>query len=407
MNVKLAPTANSATIDASLVLSGSKSESNRLLLLQALMGGFTIENLSNSDDVLVMQKALASSDEVIDIHHAGTVMRFLTAYFAFQKNREVILTGSSRMQHRPIAPLVDALRKMGATITYLEKEGFPPLRIKGSQLNSHKVQIAGDISSQFITAILLLAPTFKDGFKIELTGEITSRSYIEMTLALLDQLGFSSNFKEATIFIAPQIEKEKSIFTVESDWSSASYWFSFVALSKIGSKINISHFYKNSLQGDSCLVDLYKNFGVEATFLDNGILEIKKIAVPNCSHFTCNLVSAPDLAQTIALTCLGLGISCELTGLQTLKIKETDRLVALQNELKKLGATIQIDNESIALQPPKKLNQNCIIETYNDHRMALAFAPLSILVPIEIKNAEVVSKSYPDFWNDVQVIMSK
>lgn len=406
MNIKLAPSEKSKTINTSLVLSGSKSESNRLLVLQALMGGFTIENLSNSDDVLVMQKALSSSEKVIDIHHAGTAMRFLTAYFAFQNNREVVLTGSTRMKERPIAPLVEALRKMGATITYLEKEGFPPLQICGVAPTTNSVAIEGNVSSQFITAILLLSPLFKSGLNVELTGEITSRPYIEMTLQLLEQLGFTSVFKDDFIKVSALEKNIKSTFFVESDWSSASYWFSFMALSKVGTTLQLSNFYPNSLQGDSCLIAIYKNFGVKSTFLDNGVLEIKKVAGHSISHFSFNLKNAPDLAQTIVVTCLGLNISCSLTGLQTLKVKETDRLVALQNELQKLGAAVQIDNQSIVLQAQNNLNKNISIATYNDHRMAMAFAPLSLLVSIEIEDAAVVSKSYPNFWKDVDTFLN-
>lgn len=398
------------TQNSKLKISGSKSETNRLLLLQALYPEIKVESTSNSDDSDVMMNALASSHnplpitQTIDVHHAGTAMRFLTAYFAIQQGKVVVLTGSDRMKERPIKILVDALNQLGAEITYEEQQGFPPLKIKGKKLTKSKVSLSANVSSQYISALLLIAPKLENGLELTLEGEITSVSYIKMTLALLNEIGVKTSFENNTIKVthhpSPIIQHP---IIVESDWSSASYWYSIIALSEIGSQITLSSFKQNSLQGDSALVEIYKNFGVESVFNSN---EITLHKVENLKPPTLNLElnTCPDIAQTIAVTCFGLGISCNLTGLHTLKIKETDRLEALKRELKKLGATISITNNSLTLEPSEKINPNVCISTYQDHRMAMAFAPLALKVPIIIENAEVVSKSYPAFWEDVKQI---
>lgn len=397
--------------DPKLKISGSKSETNRLLLLKALYPTIFIENASDSDDSEVMLNALAISHDpssitqIIDVHHAGTAMRFLTAYFAIQEGKEVVLTGSSRMKERPIKVLVEALRHLGADISYNENVGFPPIKIKGRKLTQNKVTLPANISSQYISALLLIAPKLENGLELILEGEITSIPYIKMTLALLNQIGVETTFKENFIKISPLsvIHPSGTMGLVESDWSSASYWYSIVALSNIGFQVTLSNYKENSLQGDSALVEIYKNFGVETIFNDKNITLHK---VENLKSATLNLElnTCPDIAQTIAVTCFGLGVGCHLIGLQTLKIKETDRLEALKTELTKLGAKVSVTNDSLTLENSNSINENITIATYQDHRMAMAFAPLAVKVPIIIENAEVVSKSYPAFWEDIKQI---
>ena len=385
-----------------LKITGSKSETNRLLVLQALYPNLVLENTSNSDDSEVMIKALNTQYPKIDVHHAGTAMRFLTAYFAIHEGNEVQLTGSSRMKERPIQILVEALNQLGAEISYIEKEGFPPLKIKGKKLTKNKVSLPANVSSQYISALLLIAPKLENGLELTLEGEITSVSYIKMTLALLNEMGITTSFIENKIIVKPQFAIQNSQFTIESDWSSASYWYSIIALSEIGTQITLSSFKETSLQGDAVLAEIYKNFGVETIFNDKNSITISKIDNKFQKSFNFNLQSSPDIAQTIAVTCFGLGISCHLTGLHTLKIKETDRLEALKIELTKLGATISITNNSLTLEKSENIIPNVKIVTYQDHRMAMAFAPLALKAPIIIENVEVVSKSYPSFWEDLK-----
>ena len=393
--------ASSLQLPASISITGSKSETNRLLLLQALFPNLTLANTSNSDDSEVMQKALKGNQEVVDIHHAGTAMRFLTAYFAVNEGREVVLTGSQRMTERPIKVLVEALQQLGAQISYEKEEGYPPIRIKGQKITANKVTIPANVSSQYISALLLVAPKLENGIELTLEGEITSIPYIKMTLALLNEIGIETHFTGNTILIKPLTTSPKpQTLTVESDWSSASYFFSLVALSNEAS-ISLSSYKQSSLQGDSALVKIYEQMGVKTHFDENKMTLVKQ---PNFKFEKLNLDlnNTPDIAQTIVVTSLGLGIGCHLTGLHTLKIKETDRLEALRIELTKLGAKISVTNDSLTLEATHHINSNVKIATYNDHRMAMAFAPLALKVPIEIENAEVVSKSYPDFWEDLR-----
>lgn len=388
-------------IDQKITISGSKSESNRLLILQKLFPELSIENLSDSDDSVHMQHALSTDEELVNIGHAGTAMRFLTSYFAVQKGRETVLTGSERMQNRPIEILVDALKSLGANITYEDKVGYPPIRIKGTQIIKDKVQINGNVSSQYISSLLLIAAKLENGLEIELTGKITSIPYIKMTLSLLSQIGIESEFEENIIKVLPKKAIEKQTVVVESDWSSASYFYSIVALAEIGSSIQLSAYKKESLQGDSCLAEIYTHFGVTTTFGDN-FITLKKVRETKKDTLEINLKNAPDIAQTIVVTCFAENIACNLTGLHTLKIKETDRLVALHDELSKLGANIAVTNETLHLEVTNTIHKNIAIKTYNDHRMAMAFAPLALRVPIQINNAEVVTKSYQKFWEDMQ-----
>lgn len=384
-------------------VSGSKSESNRLLILQELFPQITIENLSDSDDSNHLQNALNTSETDINIGHAGTAMRFLTAFFATQKDKTVVLSGSHRMHNRPIEILVQALGDLGADISYVEKEGYPPLKISGKTLLKDSVAIHGNVSSQYISALLLIAPSLPNGLTIKLVGEVTSIPYIEMTLSLLDQLGIESVFEDAIIQVKPQRGLDSKTVIVESDWSSASYFYSIVALSDIGSAITLSSYKKESLQGDSVLSEIYKHFGVETVF-EKDMITLKKTRISSNDILNVNLKNAPDIAQTIAVTCFGLGVACELMGLHTLKIKETDRLEALKVELTKLGAEISVTDHSLHLKNMVAMNSNIKIDTYHDHRMAMAFAPLAMKVPIQINDANVVTKSFKNFWSDLQQI---
>lgn len=400
MDIKIS--AGQPVTQASVQVTGSKSETNRLLLLQALYPGISIQNISESDDSIAMQGALASTDEVVDIHHAGTAMRFLTAYFAQNEGRNVLLTGSQRMQERPIGVLVDALRSLGADIEYAGNEGYPPLQINGKKLAGGKASVKADVSSQYITALLLIAGKLENGLELELLGELTSIPYIKMTLGLLGEVGIENNFKGSIITVPPKSEiyNLKSAIVVESDWSSASYFYSVVALSDVGTSITLSSYKENSLQGDSALAEIYKEFGVETKFSGNEITLSKQNLKPETLNLELN--NTPDIAQTIAVTCFALGIGCHFTGLHTLKIKETDRLEALKTELGKFGAAITVTNDSLTLTPSSNKNEGVEVATYNDHRMAMAFAPLALKVPFVVKDAGVVSKSFPTFWEDMQ-----
>ena len=390
------------TVSGSVQITGSKSETNRLLVLQQFYPNLSIKNISNSDDSRLMQKAFASTSNEINIGHAGTAMRFLTAYFSVKENTEIVLTGSHRMKNRPIKILVDALTSLGANIEYLEKEGYPPLKITGKKLESNFVEIDGNVSSQYISALLLIAPTLKNGLQLKFKGEVTSVPYIKMTLQLLAELGIESSWKNDIISIFPKPTINDKTIVVESDWSSASYYYSLVALSP-NAEVTLSSYKINSLQGDSILVTIYKDLGVETTFKEDTLI-LKNTNTAIFKSLKWDLINAPDIAQTIAVTCFGLGIECFLTGLHTLKIKETDRLVALKTEIEKLGGEVIITNETLHLKTSTKIKEHIVISTYDDHRMAMAFAPLAVKVPIQIEDANVVSKSYPTFWEDFKKI---
>lgn len=394
------------TNNQTIIISGSKSETNRLLLLQSLYPNLRIENASNSDDSEVMKNALQSvgKSSEINVHHAGTAMRFLTSFFAIQEGLEVVISGSNRMHERPIKILVDALNQLGSDIKYLNQEGFPPIKIIGKKIQGNKVLIDANVSSQYITSLMLIGSSLPNGIEIQLDGTITSIPYIKMTLSVLQSLGIKAEFENSIIKI-PHTEKlSNDTFVVESDWSSASYFYSLIALSKINTEITLGYFKQSSLQGDAVLAEIYQNFGVQTTFTDNKII-LNKVENPSIKNINLNLNNAPDIAQTIIVTCLGLGITCNLTGLHTLKIKETDRLQALKNELEKFGASVLISADSIQLINSVVFQNDPIkIETYQDHRMAMAFAPLILKQSLVIKNAEVVSKSYPDFWNDLKLL---
>ncbi|MEL6484273.1 MAG: 3-phosphoshikimate 1-carboxyvinyltransferase [Bacteroidota bacterium] len=389
------------TINGTIQVTGSKSETNRLLLLKALYPNLTLSNVSISDDGRVMKAGLQKTEGEVDIHHAGTAMRFLTAFFASQEGREVVLTGSSRMKERPIGVLVEALETLGAEIDFLGMEGCPPLKIKGKQLSESRVSLPANVSSQYISALLLIAPSLPYGLTLELIGKITSVPYIKMTLSLLEQLGVETTFEENIITVAPKSEIPDMTLEVESDWSSASYFYSILALSAPGSEVTLRSYRQNSLQGDSVCQKIYEAFGIETSF-DVQTMTLRKKAVELPLLFECDLANAPDIAQTIAVTCFGLGIGCHLTGLHTLPIKETDRLAAMKTELSKFGAEVQTDDKSLTLSPSSEIKENVTIDTYHDHRMAMAFGPLALRTSFHVNEAEVVSKSYPEYWNDLK-----
>ncbi len=388
--------------DAHIVIAGSKSESNRLLILSSLFESLSLENISNSDDTNYLSNALSSKSSTIDIGHAGTAMRFLTSYFSLTTKKDIELRGSQRMHDRPIKILVDSLREIGASINYIDKEGYPPLLIKPSKLIGKNLIIDSSKSSQYISSLLLIAPKISGGLKIQLTGRETSKPYIDMTISLLKKIGveITTAQNQISVFELQKIESKKH--HIESDWSSASYFYSVVALAKIGYSLKLSKFCLKSLQGDSKVADIYKSFGVKTTYLDDLII-LKKIE-SNTDKFSFDLTSNPDLAQTICVTCLGLGIECNLTGLHTLKIKETDRLLALKNELSKFNLKVKITHDSISFDNVDFLKPNVVIETYDDHRMAMSFACLATKVKIIINDTEVVSKSYNSFWSDLERI---
>ena len=385
-----------------IVISGSKSESNRVLILKYLFkSDVIIYNLSNSDDTKVLLKALENQTDIIDIHHAGTAMRFLTSLFAVTNKKNIILTGSIRMQQRPVGELVDSLKRLGADIIYEKEIGYPPLRFNGFNQTSKLIELRSDISSQFASSLILVAPYLNHGLQIKLVGNILSKPYILLTCEIMKRFGFSCVINNNEIKIEPNKKVSIKSYSVESDWSSASYLYSIVALS--GIELNLSSFKSNSLQGDSKLSKIYENFGVETYFKNDEII-LKRSKSHRMKRFIeLDLIENPDLAQTIIVTSLGLSIHTKLTGLNTLKIKETDRLIALKNEISKFNADVIIDGQSIEIKNfPKTLPENIEIDTYNDHRMALAFAPLSVLVKLVINDYFVISKSFPEYWAILQ-----
>ncbi|MFC5269413.1 3-phosphoshikimate 1-carboxyvinyltransferase [Adhaeribacter terreus] len=396
-------------------LPASKSESNRALLIQALSPEkITLHNLSDANDTVLLQRLLYAPGKEINAEDAGTVMRFLTAYFSLT-NQQKVLTGTERMCQRPIGILVNALRELGADIHYSGQEGFPPLEILGFDPKFSglaKVKIRGDVSSQYISALLLCAPILPGGLQLELEGKIASRPYIEMTLALMQQFGVASELVENAIEIAPK-SYAGGAFSVEADWTAASYWYSMVALAK-ETEILLSGLKENSLQGDSKVASLMEDFGVKTTYLPEGILLTK--TPENTAKSAIDFSDIPDLAQTFAVLAAAKNIELEMTGLESLRIKETDRIVALQTELAKFGAaltetspgTFLVKNGSVSgvweFESPREDNSETRFETYHDHRMAMAFAPLAMLQEIEIENAGVVRKSYPKFWEELRKI---
>jgi 3-phosphoshikimate 1-carboxyvinyltransferase len=397
-------------LNQTIDLPGSKSISNRILIIKALSKlPFTISNISDSDDTRHLKEALDSylTLPVINVGHAGTDMRFLTAFLSI-KEGEFELTGSERLQQRPVKDLVTVLQTLGANITYKNVDGYPPLKIKGKQIDGGKVEISGSVSSQFITALLLVAPYFKNGIELTIKNELVSTPYVHMTVELMKEFGASVIWEDNKITVHPSpYQYSKSDFLVESDWSSASYYFGIVALSKLKTTLVINGLFKNSLQADSACVPIYKEFGVEVEFIGNTIQITKTLNVDNSKCFEYDFVYCPDIAQTVACTCLGLKRPFYFKGLQTLKVKETDRIIALKNEIKKFGYIVEVSNDSMKLDIHDVLEhkQTISIATYHDHRMAMSFATLSVLNSnISIEDANVVSKSYPLFWRHLNAI---
>ena len=379
MNYKIShPT---KVVECEINLPSSKSISNRLLIIQALcMENFKIENLSISDDTINLQKAISSKENTINIGDAGTSFRFLTSYLSIQKGQEFILTGSDRMKERPIKELVSVLQKMGAKIEYLENEGVPPLKIIGTDLEGGKIEIDGGISSQFITSILLIAPTFQNGINLEIVGELVSKPYVEMTLKLMKEFGIESDWTNNIITINHQKYIPKD-YTVEADWSASSFWFEIASLSK-RCNIRLNGLQQNSIQGDKRSIEIFNNLGVDSIFENEKLILTKNQTI---SPFqTYNLIETPDLYQPLRCTLFSKNIEANFSGIQTLKDKETDRIISVETEL-------------------NKLNSIKIIDTHKDHRMAMSFAPLCLeFGKLQINDVEVVSKSYPDFWEDLK-----
>lgn len=408
-------TTSSTITKGKIILDGSKSISNRVLIIQALtQQSFNIANLSTSDDTSTLQRLLRENNTTKNTGHAGTTYRFLTAYLALQGTETSILTGSDRMKERPIAPLVDALRSIGAEIDYMEKEGYPPLQIHPFVANDYKstVSIRGDISSQYISALLLVAPTLPEGLTIEIQGDLVSRPYVEMTIAIMAHFGGEVEWRDTqTLHIGHQ-QYEASDFKVEADWSAASYYYAIAALST-EADITLDGLLAQSLQGDQAIVGISKKMGIETEYTDSGIRIQKNEGAGIQNPLEYNFIECPDIAQTVSVMVAGVGIEAILSGLHTLKIKETDRIAALQNELKKIGVYFsklpshfskKTAEEYYMLNGSADFSASPTFATYKDHRMAMAFAPLALKLPIVIEAPQVVSKSYPNFWKDLESI---
>ncbi len=421
MSKNILLTKKGRTIHGTVNLTGSKSECNRALIIEALSEGkVTVQNVSDAADTVLLEGILKSKGKSqkskimasdidseielpkseINIGPAGTAMRFLTAYLTLQNN-EVILTGSARMKQRPIGILVDALRQLGAVIDYEENDGFPPIKIYGNlQQVTDTISIKGDISSQYITALLLIAARLPKGLTLNIEGDLTSRPYVEMTLAMLEQAGIKHTWTGNSIRI-PHQEFRETTLPVEPDWSAASYWYAIAALAD-EAEIFLTGLTPYSLQGDSVITEIMANFGITSQFKDGGVY-LKKENKP-ISKNLFDLKKCPDLAQTVIVVCAALGHEATFTGLETLKIKETDRVKALQNELSKIGVKLIENNLMYKLDCSETfIPQHLFVNTYEDHRMAMAFAPLALLIPeIEVEEAIVVEKSYPAFWSDLE-----
>ena len=397
-------------LNANIQLPASKSVSNRALIIYALSGGYKLpQNLSDCDDTEVIINAIRYMPEVIDIKAAGTAMRFMTAYLSVMRGTHVI-TGTDRMKHRPISVLVDALRKLGAHIEYVGEEGFPPLRITGSKLTGGLLEIPGNVSSQYISALLMIGPVLEEGLELRLTGDIISRPYIDLTLWMMREFGADADWSAGdTISVKPQPYSNRD-YVIENDWSGASYWYEMVALSQDReATVRLSGLMDGSKQGDSVVKYIFSLLGVKTKFetskkegLQTVTLQRSGRCVPRLEY---DFVNSPDLAQTVVVACCAKGVPFHFRGLSTLKIKETDRIEALKKELLKLGYVLKDFNGSELVWDGTRCNplKQAVIDTYEDHRMALSFAPLGLLKPIVINNPQVVTKSYPRFWDDLKM----
>ena len=408
-------------ITGSIHLTASKSMSNRALMIRALCKeNFEIKNLATAKDTVTLNHLLADAHGAYDVGHAGTVMRFMTAFLALQDG-EHIISGSERMHQRPIKILVEALRELGVQIHYLKKEGYPPLQIQGGSIKGGVIELDGSISSQYISALLLIAPVLKNGLTIQFKGEVISKPYIDMTVQMMQYFGVEVSWNANTMVVKEGAYQPKEL-VVEADWSSASYWYGMVALAE-EAEMELFGLNENSLQGDAVVKDIYKNLGVQTYFMENGI-RIKKNPATSTQHSTLNVdfLTCPDIAQTVAVTCAALNVKAKFTGLKTLRIKETDRIFALQKELSKLGFDVEEVKDDLIINPSSSCHpefnrridkRNKIashsfartsIDTYDDHRMAMAFAPLAFKAPITIHDEAVVVKSYPEFWGDLEKV---
>jgi len=391
-------------------LPASKSISNRALVINALSGkGVTPENLSDCDDTFVMVRGLeienscAANEKAIDIMAAGTAMRFLTAYLSVTPGQRII-TGTERMRHRPISVLVDALRLLGAQIEYVETEGFPPLRITGKALEGGEISLPGNVSSQYVSALLMIGPMLKKGLKLTLTGEIVSRPYIDMTLGIMREFGAQASWTSENVITASPVPYSPIPYFIENDWSGSSYWYEMVALTP-ESEVILPGLFEKSWQGDQAVKDIFSQLGVSTTFLPGNEGVKLSYTGQKVEQLDIDMLRQPDLAQTVVVTCCMLNVPFHITGLQSLKIKETDRIAALRTELKKLGFLIGEAEDSILFWNGERCEAEAepAIDTYEDHRMAMSFAPCAqVLGHILINNPQVVSKSYPTFWKEFQ-----
>lgn len=396
------------TLSADINLPASKSISNRALIIHALSGGQLPQNLSDCDDTRAVINALRDMPETIDVGAAGTAMRFMTAYLAVTEGEHVI-TGSERMRHRPVGVLVDALRMLGATINYVAEEGYPPLHISGHPLLGGKLEIPGNVSSQFISALLLIGPVMHLGLSLHLTGEIVSRPYVDLTIHVMHGFGAEVDWTSPdTIEVQPR-PYSNAPYLIENDWSASSYWYELASLYSISeANVSMRGLEDSSRQGDSVVKYIFSLLGVKTAFDEphSGKPTTVRLTrhLDSVSQLSYDFLNCPDLAQTVVATCCGLGVTFHFTGLASLRIKETDRLVALQRELRKLGFIIQIINNEELLWDGSVCEPSMEpIDTYEDHRMAMAIAPLAVKFPgLRINNPEVVTKSYPDFWKDLR-----
>lgn len=391
----------SAFSSTRIPLPSSKSESNRALIIDALTQGENrLLNLAEARDTQTMIRLLRENPPIYDVLDAGTTMRFLTAYAAVT-NQHKVMTGTPRMCERPIGILVNALKALGADIHYMNKEGFPPLAVHGlKEQKSDHIQIRGDVSSQYISALLMIAPVLPQGLTLELTGKVGSRTYIQMTIELMKAFGVAVSWEDQVIRVAPQ-SYQPTVFSVESDWSGASYWFSLLACAEEGD-LFLEGLKAESLQGDSKIVDIMDRLGVKSEFKVGG-LQLTKQEVKGMEAF--DFSDCPDLAQTVAVTCAIIGQKIQFTGLESLRIKETDRIYALQQELAKFGAKLEEgEGEVFTLIPSVSMPNEVRVHTYDDHRMAMAFMPLMTKTKVIIEDPEVVNKSYPSFWDHVAMI---
>jgi len=397
----------SKIVNGTVNLPASKSISNRLLLMRAVAGFADVEihNLSNAKDTVILEAILGNlkSNNQIDAHDAGTVMRFLTAYLSCIEG-EWIVTGTERMQQRPIGALVNVLKNLGADIEYIENKNYPPLKIKGKKLKGGKIEIDGSVSSQFLSALLMIAPFYTEPLELHIKNKLVSVPYVEMTLKLMQQWGAAYTWKKNIICVENKpYQKPKEKVFCESDWSAASYFYSMLSLAKEG-EIKLPYLFENSLQGDSVCASIFEKLGVSTSYSEEGVILKKNKSSTN--YFEYDFINCPDIAQTLAVCCAAKNIDTHLAGLQTLAIKETDRISAIKTELEKLGLSVSATKDEIKINSNKGLNTQCsILNTYNDHRMAMSFAPLALCCnKIEIENPSVVEKSFPHFWEELKKI---